>query len=87
MLKKILLFSLIFLSSDVKAEDPTNEQERRIIYKSKTEIDFESVELQGALTKPQGSLVVERKQSSFNPLIKLRENFNQEIEQSTKEIR
>jgi hypothetical protein len=31
--------------------------------------------------------VLERKQASFNPLIKLRVNFNEEIEDSVQEVR
>ena len=61
-------------------EDP------KVVYKEKTEIDFEALELEGELVKPQGALVLERKKANFNPLIKLRKDFTIEIIQSTKDI-
>ena len=56
-------------------------------YKAKTEIDFEGVEVAGELVKPQGALLLDRKKGSFNPLIKLRANFNEEMAQSVNEVK
>lgn len=64
-----------------------NDDEKKVIYKSMTEIDFEDLEIEGALQRPQSALVLERKKASFNPLIKLRVNFNEEIEESVQEVR
>lgn len=61
--------------------------DKKVIYKDKTEIDFEALELEGELVKPQGALVLERKKANFNPLIRLRKDFKIEISDSTKEIR
>lgn len=63
------------------------DDEQKVVYKSKTEIDFEDLEIEGILQKPQSSLVLERKKANFNPLIKLRANFNEEIDQSVNEIK
>lgn len=60
---------------------------RRIVYKSKTEIDFEGVEVAGELVKPQGALLLDRKRGSFNPLIKLRADFNLEMDNSVDQIK
>jgi hypothetical protein len=73
-----MLASLAFASDD---------GDKKVIYKSKTEIDFEELEIEGVLQRPQSALVLERKKASFNPLIKLRTNFNEEIEESVDEIR
>jgi hypothetical protein len=49
------------------------------------------VEVEGTLTKPQGSLLLERKHAKFNPMIKfmikLRTDFDDEMEQSVKEVK
>jgi hypothetical protein len=70
---------------------PANAQERgdneRIIYKQRTEIDFEGVDIQGELVKPQGTLLLDRRAASFNPLIKLRENWNLEIKESIRIVK
>ncbi len=87
----ILLFALAALSSftsSAMAQDEADDaSNRRIIYKSKTEIDFEGIEVAGELVKPQGALLLERKKGSFNPLIKLRADFNQEMDSSVDYIK
>ena len=50
-------------------------------------IDFEGIELEGELVKPQGSLVIERPKATFNPFITVRKDFDQEMMDSIKEIK
>lgn len=82
----IILLLLSLLSGTSFAADDT-EDGQKLVYKVKTEIDFEELEIEGILQKPQSSLVIERKKASFNPLIKLRTNWDQEISDSTDEIK
>ena len=79
-------YALLFLLSTVAYADEETE-EPKVIYKQKTEIDFEGVEVDGTLVKPQGSLILDRKHAKFNPMIKLRTDFDDEIEQSVKEVK
>ena len=72
------------MSGPAMAQD---DGDRKIVYKTRTEIDFESVDVSGELVKPQGALLLDRKKGSFNPLIRLREEFNQEMDQSVNYIR
>jgi hypothetical protein len=60
---------------------------RKVVYKQKTEIDFEGLDVSGELVKPQSALVLDRKKASFNPLIRLREEFNAEMEASIDEVK
>ena len=69
------------------AQDEESEADRKVQYKQKTEIDFEGLDVSGELVKPQSALVLDRKKASFNPLIKLRENFNAEMEQSVDDVK
>ena len=73
---------LLFLTLTALAEDP----EPTIIYKKKTEIDFEAVDVEGNLKKPQGSLISERKEIFFNPLVQIREHWSAEMTQSINDI-
>ena len=66
-----LLLTLLTLGQEV--------EEPKVIYKKKTEIDFENLDIEGELVKPQGALLLERKKANFNPLIKLRQDFNVEM--------
>ena len=61
-------------------------EEPKVIYKKETEIDFEALEIEGELVKPQGNLILERKRANFNPLIRLKQDFNAEIKQSVGDI-
>ena len=74
---------LLFLVSMALGQEET----RDVKYKSRTEIDFEGVDVTGQLVKPQGALLLDRKRASFNPLIKLRSDFNPEISTSVSEIK
>ena len=66
-------------------EEPTSD--RQIVYKQRTEIDFEGVEVEGTLVRPQGSLILDRRAGSFNPLIRLRMDFEPELNNSVNLIK
>lgn len=85
MLNHILILLMLLLPSHAWAQD--EEEDRKVVYKSKTEIDFEDLELKGVLEKPQSMLIIERRFASFNPLIKLRQDFNDKIEENTNEVK
>lgn len=71
---------LLILSLFAKAEEP------KIIYKKETEIDFELVEIEGQLKKPQGVLLTEKQRARFNPLVQLRLEWSQEMSESVNQI-
>ena len=76
---------LLLISSTAYADD--KKEEPKVVYKQRTEIDFEGVEIDGELVKPQGSLLLERKHAKFNPMIKLRTDFDDEMDKSVDEIK
>ena len=71
---------LLLLALAQEAEEP------KVKYQKETIIDFEGLELEGELVRPQGNLILERKRAVFNPLIRLRQNFDAEMQESSKEI-
>ena len=84
----ITVIAFVFtLFSGVAWAQEEEEGDRRVQYQSRTEIDFEGVEVAGELVKPQGALLLERKRASFNPLIKIRTDFNQEMSESVNEVK
>tara|TARA_R100000152_G_C6547711_1_gene23422 strand:- start:119 stop:367 length:249 start_codon:yes stop_codon:yes gene_type:complete len=76
---------LLLVSSPAYADESENEPE--VIYKQRTEIDFEGLEIEGELIKPQGALLLDRRRAHFNPLIKLRRDFDDEMDKSVNEIK
>lgn len=60
---------------------------RQIKYAERTEIDFEGVDVTGELVKPAGQLLLDRRKANFNPLIRLREHFNDEMKRSVDEVK
>lgn len=84
------LYAAPVFAEDEEANDSgevDEESGRKVMYKSKTEIDFEGLDVSGEMQKPQGTYLMDRKKASFNPLIKLREDFNPEMEQSVDEVK
>ena len=73
-----LLLTLLTLAQEAK--------EPKVKYKKETIIDFEGLELEGELVRPQGNLILERKRANFNPLIRLRQDFDAEMKESAKEV-
>ncbi len=80
---------LLLLATMAHAGDniELDENGRKVVYKAATSIDFEDLEIEGILQKPQSALVLERKKASFNPLIKLRTDWKDEMDQSVDEIK
>lgn len=79
-------YAILFLLAGPAYANDT-EEEPRVMYKQKTEIDFDGVEVQGELVKPQGAMMIDRKRAKFNPMIKLRTDFDDEIDKSVDEIK
>ncbi len=72
---------ILFLSAAL-AEEPAPV----VVYRERTEIDFESVDIEGQLVKPEGILTTERVSATFNPMIRLRLDWDDEITSSVNEI-
>jgi len=76
---------LLLLSLTTSAIAQNND--KGIVYKKRTEIDFEGVDVEGQLVKPQGSLILDRQKARFNPLISLRTDFNPEMSSSVYQVK
>jgi|TARA_Y100000310_G_scaffold299188_1_gene333776 hypothetical protein len=80
----IILAAILVAPMAVAQEDTS---ESKVRYKKKTEIDFEDVAIHGALKVPHGQYLLEKRGSAFNPLIRLKENFNKEMIDSVTQVR
>lgn len=76
------MFLFIMTMFTAQAQEGDN-----VRYQKQTEIDFEALELTGEMVKPQGSLIIERSNVRFNPLIELRTDFNHEMSQSINNVK
>jgi len=63
------------------------ESDEKVRYQKKTEIDFEGLDITGEMIKPTGALIQSRERANFNPLIKIRTDFNPEMSQSVNSIK
>ena len=77
----VALLGGLFLSAPVALAQEGGGSDK-VVYKKKTVIDFNDVTLEGELTKPEGSYVLNRKKTKFSSLIKLRDNFLPELQKS-----
>ncbi len=79
-------YLVLFMLSGVAYADD-KEEEPKVVYKERTEIDFESVEVSGELVKPQGALLLDRKRAQFNSMVWIRSDFDDEMDKSVEEIK
>jgi hypothetical protein len=69
-------------STSALAQSKVIQEADKTVYKKKTVIDFNDVTLEGELTKPEGSYLLNRKKTRFGNLIKLRNDFMPELQKS-----
>ena len=73
-------------ADDKKAEGPPGpkviQEADKVVVRKRTVIDFNDVTVEGELTKPEGSYLLNRNKTRFQSLIKLRDNFNPELQKS-----
>ena len=88
-MKKLLTTAVLAIAFAMSAgsahaqEDKVVQETDKTVFKKKTIIDFSDVTIQGELTKPEGSYVLNRKKTSFKSLLKIRANFLPELINST----
>ena len=70
------------LSAPAFAQNKVVQEADKTVFRKKTVIDFTDVAVEGELTKPEGSYVLNRKKTRFNSLIKVRDNFVPELQKS-----
>lgn len=87
-MRRLLLVTAVFaLAVPALAQDTTYVQESdKTVYNKKTVIDFSDVNIEGELTKPEGSYVKNRKKTRFRNLIELRGNFRPELARSVSKL-
>jgi hypothetical protein len=80
----VVAFAALALSATgaMAAEAKVIQEADKTVYKKKTVIDFNDVTLEGELTKPEGSYLLNRKKTKFGNLIKLRNDFLPELQKS-----
>jgi len=81
----VAILALPALAQDKTAEEkgPRVIQEAdKVVVRKRTVIDFNDVTVEGELTKPEGSYLMNRNKTRFKSLIRLRDNFNPELQKS-----
>lgn len=78
----VALFVALASTAAVAQEDTVIQEEDKVVFSKKTVIDFSDVNIEGELTKPEGSYIKNRKQTRFRNLIELRGNFRPELRRS-----
>ena len=70
----------------VAAEPPKSvkviQEPDKVIVRKRTVVDFGDVTVEGELVKPEGSYLLHRNKTRFQPLIELRNDFDAELRRS-----
>ena len=61
-------------------------QKTEVVYEKKTVLDFSDVTLEGELTRPEGSYVLNRRKARFDSLVETRKDFVPELDRTTDEF-
>jgi hypothetical protein len=86
-MKKLLLVAVLGLSGVAFAEEPAKGGGGGDVrYKKTTTIDFEDDTIEGDLTKPDGEYIEARKEVKHSNLIRIREEFKDQVLDSVGEL-
>jgi hypothetical protein len=85
-LKRFALAAVLFSAFAAAADQPKAvkvvQEPDKVIVRKRTVIDFGDVTVEGELVKPEGSYVLNRNKTQFEPLIRLRDDFDAELRKS-----
>ncbi len=84
MLKRVLLAGFLSLAAGAEEKPRVKvvQEPDKVVVRKRTVIDFNDVTVEGELTRPEGSYVLDRTRTHFNSLIRLRDDFNPELQKS-----
>jgi len=85
-MKRVIPLSTLFFLSTLGTAAAQSD-DRPVLFKDVTEIDMGGARVEGTVAKPETSLVAETRRPQFNPMIKLRKDFDSEMDQSIEEVR
>jgi hypothetical protein len=74
-----IVMALALLGANASADD-------KVLYKKRTVIDLSAAVIEGELTRPEGSYIVNRKLSKFSDLIQDRQDFIDELMSSHNDL-
>jgi hypothetical protein len=77
---------LLAVGSPALAEEKIIYEPDKTIGRKKTTVDFTDVAVEGELTKPEGSYVLDRNKTRFQSLVKIRDNFVPELQKSVDKL-
>jgi hypothetical protein len=78
----LAVMMVVAFSAAARAEEKVIQQPDKTIVRKNTVIDFTDVAVEGELTKPEGSYVIDRNKTRFQSLVKIRDNFVPELQKS-----
>lgn len=78
----VALSLVVSTASAFAQEEKVIREEDRTVVRKKTVIDFSDFSVEGELTKPEGTYVLSKKRTRFDSLIKVRDNFQRELQSS-----
>ena len=82
MLIRTFLLATLFAVPAFAQDKKVVQEPDKVVVRKRTVIDFNDVTVEGELTKPEGSYLLNRNKTRFQSLIRLRDNFNPELQKS-----
>lgn len=78
------LLTLVAVPALAQSQDTVKviQEADKVVVRKKTVVDFTEMNVDGELTRPEGSYVLNKKRTRFKSLIKVRDNFAPELQKS-----
>ena len=83
----LLVLPLAWSTAALAQEDEDAAANQKVVYQKATEIDFNAVDVDAALIRPNIQLVEEQRRIQFGSLFHLREHFNAEMDASVGDVK
>ncbi len=81
-MKRLVMAMSLLAASAAFAQEKVIQEADKTVFRKKTVIDFTDVAVEGELTKPEGTYALSKKKTAFRSLIKVRDNFQPELQRS-----
>ena len=79
MKQAMILIAMLTISSTVFA--------KKVQYRKTQDVNFDASEVDGAVRSPDGAYLVQKRGIDFNPLYKVRKNFDDNIKESVEYVK
>jgi ethanolamine utilization protein EutP (predicted NTPase) len=86
-MKRLLMVTSLCLTSVLAVLTTSTVYAKKVEYRKTQEVNFDAVDVDGAVRNPDGAYLVQKRGIDFVPLYKVRKNFDDNIKESVEYVK